>query len=76
MGAISASMESGLHEIFFDFAFASNPQKIYEVPDFLIDVQKPDVISLNLYTKITLVAIGFMAGFVVARLSRSKTIYL
>ncbi|MDP3697153.1 MAG: hypothetical protein Q8R55_03930 [Candidatus Taylorbacteria bacterium] len=32
--------ESGLHEIFFDFAFASNPQKIYEVPDFLIDVQK------------------------------------
>ena len=21
---------SGLHEIFFDFAFASNPQKIYE----------------------------------------------
>lgn len=33
--------DSGLHEIFLDFAFASNPQKIYEVPDFLIDVQKP-----------------------------------
>lgn len=32
--------ETGLHEIFFDFAFASNPQKIYEVPDFLIDVQR------------------------------------
>jgi hypothetical protein len=32
--------ESGLHEIFFDFAFISNPQKIYEAPDFLIDVQK------------------------------------
>lgn len=32
--------DSGLHEMFFDFAFASNPQKIYEVPDFLIDVQK------------------------------------
>lgn len=30
----------GLHEIFFDFAFASNPQRVYEVPDFLIDVQK------------------------------------
>lgn len=31
--------ESGLHEIFFDFAFASNPQKIFEAPDFLLDVQ-------------------------------------
>lgn len=33
--------EAGLHEIFFDFAFASNADKIYEVPDFLIDVQGP-----------------------------------
>lgn len=33
--------ESGLHEIFFDFAFTSNPQRIYEAPDFLLDVQKP-----------------------------------
>ena len=32
--------ESGFHEIFFDFAFASNPQKVYEVPDFLLDVQE------------------------------------
>lgn len=30
---------TGLHEIFFDFAFASDPQKIYEAPDFLMDVQ-------------------------------------
>lgn len=33
--------EAGLHEIFFDFAFASNPQKIYSAPDFLLDVQEP-----------------------------------
>lgn len=33
--------EPGLHEIFFDFAFASSPQKIYSPPDFLLDVQEP-----------------------------------
>ena len=32
--------ESGLHEIFFDFSFISNPEKIYEAPDFLLDIQK------------------------------------
>jgi hypothetical protein len=34
---------SGLHEVFFDFAFASNPQKIHEAPDFLMDIQKPEI---------------------------------
>lgn len=33
--------ETGLHEIFFDFAFVSNHQKFYEAPDFLMDVQGP-----------------------------------
>lgn len=33
--------DNGLHEIFFDFAFASNQKEIYNAPDFLIDVQKP-----------------------------------
>lgn len=32
---------SGLHEVFFDFAYASKPEQIYEPPDFLIDVQGP-----------------------------------
>jgi len=33
---------SGMHDIFFDFKFANDPeQKIHELPDFLIDVQKP-----------------------------------
>lgn len=31
--------ETGLHEIFFDFAFASRPEIIYEAPDFLLDIQ-------------------------------------
>lgn len=34
--------EIGLHEIFFDFAFVSNPETIYEAPDFLIDIQKQE----------------------------------
>ena len=38
-----AFSEPGLHEIFFDFAFASDPQKIYNAPDFLLDIQKPEV---------------------------------
>lgn len=31
--------DEGLHEIFIDFAFAGHPEKIYETPDFLLDVQ-------------------------------------
>lgn len=31
--------EAGIHEIYFYFAFASSPQRTYEAPDFLIDVQ-------------------------------------
>lgn len=32
----------GMHEIFFDFTFANDPtKKVHELPDFLIDVQKP-----------------------------------
>ncbi len=34
--------ESGLHEVFLDFALASEPDKIIEPPDFLMDVQKPE----------------------------------
>ena len=31
---------SGLHEIFFDFTLTSQPQKLYQAPDFLVDVQE------------------------------------
>ncbi|MDP3771928.1 MAG: hypothetical protein Q8Q94_00955 [bacterium] len=32
----------GIHEIFFDFKLVNDPeQKVHELPDFLLDVQKP-----------------------------------
>lgn len=52
----------GLHEIFFDFTFSSNPQRIYEVPDFLIDIQKPETPQQNQF--ILLLMIGFLGLFV------------
>ena len=35
--------EAVLHEIFFDFAFVSNPDKVYNAPDFLLDIQKSEI---------------------------------
>lgn len=56
--------ESGLHEMFFDFAFASNPQKIYEVPDFLVDVQKTsEKMAMYLLGGIIGTTIGFVLGW-------------
>lgn len=67
--------ETGLHEIFIDFAFASNQQKIYETPDFLLDVQKP----LNGYnTSQILMAIvgsfviGLSIGWFIKKIMSSK----
>lgn len=54
----------GLHEIFFDFAFASNPEKIYEVPDFLIDVQKPEIPEKN-NTSIPIAIMASLIGGIV-----------
>lgn len=51
-------MEAGFHEIFFDFAFVSEPAKVYEVPDFLIDVQKPEIVA----NPNTPIIIGVFAG--------------
>lgn len=74
--------ETGLHELFLDFAFASHPEKFYEAPDFLLDVQpalatptstatKPIVkISLrpaNLLTLIITAGVGGMVGWFIAR---------
>ena len=53
--------ESGLHEIFFDFAFVSDPSNIYEAPDFLLDVQKP-LKGYNTNQVLTAVLVGFVAG--------------
>lgn len=56
--------ESGLHEIFFDFAFASNPEKVYEAPDFLLDVQK----SVSGYNT-SQVLIAVLGGFIIGLLA-------
>ena len=66
--------ESGLHEIFFDFAFTSRPDKVYDAPDFLIDVQKPEnmppfdgfIVSFMIGA-ISLLALGFMLGLFFGR---------
>ena len=67
--------ESGLHEIFFDFVLASNPQEIYEAPDFLLDIQKPS----NGYNKNQLLVsvfggfvIGLIAGWFIERIVNGK----
>ena len=59
--------EPGLHEVFIDFTFASNPQEVHEVPDFLLDVQKAEITSppgrLGLVGALLGIAIGFLAGW-------------
>ncbi len=67
--------ESGLHEIFFDFSFASNPQKIYEAPDFLLDVQKPLIgynINQIVITAIAGLFVGLIAGWFVKTIVNSR----
>ena len=63
--------DAGLHEIFFDFAFAANPEEIYNAPDFLLDIQKASIqetSNLNLYLWIALgVIVGFIGGWVIKR---------
>ena len=66
--------DSGLHEIFFDFAFASSPQKIYEAPDFLLDVQKqPNGYNTNqiLMAVFGSFVIGLTVGWFVKRIASS-----
>jgi hypothetical protein len=57
--------ESGLHEIFFDFAFASNPQKVYEAPDFLIDVQNSSSTQIQNRDIIFGIMGGALLGFAI-----------
>jgi hypothetical protein len=58
--------ESGLHELFLDFAFAANPDKIYEPPDFLMDVQKLEqspAKGQNAFFGLIAVLFGFSIGW-------------
>lgn len=55
--------EPGLHEVFFDFSFASNPQKIYNVPDFMLDIQKPEIAEKPNQSIIVWIGLGIILGF-------------
>lgn len=60
----------GIHELFFNFAFASDPQNIYEPPDFLLDIQKPEIpANNNISILIAMVAmlIGGVMGWLIGR---------
>ena len=67
--------EAVLHEIFFDFAFASSPKKVYNAPDFLIDVQQPkanEQSSKPLIIGLLFIAIiAFLAGLLVGKKIKS-----
>ncbi len=65
---------TGLHEIFMDFVIGSNPQRIYESPDFLMDVQnKESQLNINrsiigfMLSNIVGIVLGFVFGFLVAQ---------
>lgn len=68
---------SGIHELFFDFAFASAPDKLYEPPDFLLDIQKPaqqnSTSGLEYLIMIILALTGFLFGWFVRSIVRQDT---
>ena len=57
--------EPGLHEIFFDFAFASSPQKVYNAPDFLLDIQRPSTSEKSSLPFPMGIVMGILSGFVI-----------
>lgn len=61
---------AGLHEIFFDFTVATDPNKIYEAPDFLLDVQKPEMPKPSNAKIVIGTFIGVVIGFVGGWLAR------
>lgn len=56
--------EPGLHEIFFDFAPTTDPQKIYSAPDFLLDIQKASIQETPILSLPLGIVIGAILGFV------------
>lgn len=67
---------AGVHEIFFDFMFTNDATKqVHELPDFLIDVQKP---TSGYSANQVLIAIcgsfiiGLLTGWFVKRMVSSK----
>lgn len=64
--------EAVLHEIFFDFAFASNPEKLFNAPDFLIDVQKPEIAETSNNSLVAGSIFGIIIAFLVGVLIGGK----
>lgn len=64
--------EASLHEIFFDFAFASNPEKVYSAPDFLIDIQKPETQTQTNWPIIFWTTSGIALGLIIGWLLRFR----
>ena len=63
--------DPGLHEIFFDFVFVSNPQKVYEAPDFLLDVQNQSSAQTpNRNIIIFWIVGGMLCGFAIGWFAR------
>lgn len=54
--------QTGLHEVFIDFTFASHSEEIYESPDFLLDVQGPEAQRIFNQWFFPIVSIGFIGG--------------
>lgn len=65
--------DSGLHEIFFDFALASEPNRIIEPPDFMMDIQKPEQAGTEKQAPLFLIAIiaSFAVGWFVGMVKSS-----
>jgi hypothetical protein len=62
--------EAVLHEIFFDFTFASNTEKTYNAPDFLLDIQKsesPERDDSSFLIALISVLVGGIAGLIIGR---------
>jgi hypothetical protein len=64
--------EAVLHEIFFDFAFASNPEKVYNAPDFLIDVQPTQVAGKSNKFVWIAAGIGIIIAFLIGLFAGRK----
>lgn len=54
--------DPGLHEIFFEFSFVNDPEKVYMPTDFLMDIQEPRTEKSHAFDYAFFVAMGMVAG--------------
>lgn len=66
--------DAGLHEIFFDFALVSSPEKIYEAPHFLLDIQRPEAPAKNNTSILVAVVATFIGGAAGWFIGRRKSV--